>query len=377
MKNIIKLLVPLIILFCLVACDGNANTYDNNEPSTAQCNHVWGEATCKEYAKCKLCDKEKIGFGEHDYSKATCKAPSTCKICGETTGDTLPHTFSRGNCMYRGRCSKCGAEGDFGEHYFSGGTCITKPVCIYCKSEGEYKKHAYVGQTCTEQGVCKICSDTIDAVGHNLIHATCTMPIFCTRCDYTDGEALGHEGQGKCKRCGIATPIQGSGYGDAVISDINFAEDGIHLLHFTHTGRGNIIVHGYDETGDKDHLINEIGNYDGVVVLWGNSPYMFNIKADGQWTYEITKIETTSEKSFSGKGDYVTGIFSTSSGAQIWHFTHDGESNFIVRVVTTDGSRSVVNEIGIYDADQIINIPAGSNAFFEIIADGNWEIYPG
>ena len=128
----------------------------------------------------------------------------------------------------------------------------------------------------------------------------------------------------------------------------------------------------YDASNDKELLINEIGNYDGYVLLLGTSPFAFEITADGSWTYTIERLDKISDTAFAGKGDYVTGLCSLSSGA--WEFTHDGQSNFVVRIYTTDGRDLLVNEIGSYNGKKMVIIPVSSYAFFEITADGNCTI---
>ena len=60
----------------------------------------------------------------------------------------------------------------------------------------------------------------------------------------------------------------------------------------------------------------------------------------------------------------------------VWTFKHDGRSNFIVRLYTAVGTDLLVNEIGSYNGEQIVVIPTGGVAFFEITADGNWSIAP-
>lgn len=205
--------------------------------------------------------------------------------------------------------------------------------------------------------------------------ATCTAASTCSKCDYTEGEALGHEGVGKCTRCGEELPIIGSGRGDSVLSDIVLEAGEIYAMRMTHSGYSNFAVWLYDADDNRDLLINEIGNYTGTVFLDGASPLMLNIEADGDWSYEIYKLEMISQDSFSGKGDYVTGIFYMSGGAQSWHFKHSGDSNFAVWLYTSEGRDLVINEIGMYDADQIVSV-SGSYAFLVINADGEWEIYP-
>ena len=106
----------------------------------------------------------------------------------------------------------------------------------------------------------------------------------------------------------------------------------------------------------------------------GNGPFIFEIESSGSWTYTVEKIGYTNETSFSGQGAYVTEMFSASSGK--WHITHDGNSNFVVWLWTTDGRDLLVNEIGRYDGNRLLSIPSKSNALLVIEADGNWTADP-
>ena len=82
------------------------------------------------------------------------------------------------------------------------------------------------------------------------------------------------------------------------------------------------------------------------MLLGGEAPYAFEITADGTWSYVIERLDKIPDTSFAGKGDYVTGFCALTSGA--WEFTHDGRSNFIVEIYTSDGWDLLVNEIGKY-----------------------------
>ena len=106
----------------------------------------------------------------------------------------------------------------------------------------------------------------------------------------------------------------------------------------------------------------------------GKAPYTFEIEANGSWSYTLERIDQTYTTSFTGHGDYVTDIFSGSSGT--WHFKHIGGGNFIVWLITTDGRDLLVNEIGDYDGNRLLSIPAGSNALLVIKADGTWSAAP-
>lgn len=355
MKKILLCIVVIASLFCLFAC-GDVGT----EEITVQ------NPTVQPKPKCD----------EHHFEYVDCKKPVVCSVCG-TKGALARHSFEGGDCVTAATCIKCGEIGDApAGHKFVGGDCQTEKLCSACGATGELGSHEYSGRDCTTSGVCAICGAEQEPLGHAMKEATCTEPSTCIRCGYSEGDALGHEGQGFCVRCRIEMPIKGSGKGDAVVKDITILESGIYVLHMTHSGRRNFIVHSFDAYGDEELLINTIGKYDGTVWLLGESPLMFNIEADGKWEYEIKRLEKTDDTHFSGSGDFVTNIFSTRSGAQVWHFSYSGDGNFIVRLFTTDGLDYIINEIGDYDADQIITIPAGSNAFFIIKADGEWEIYP-
>lgn len=352
MKKWIALIACAIVL--LTGCaSSSTETYTKEQPETqTECQHKkWSAETCVEL--------------------------STCKSCGITRGHLAEHSFSLkdGTCIERKICRVCGAEGDFGDHSFVGGDCANPSVCEYCGEQGSLGDHKYDReQTCLEGCSCLVCGNALEPLGHDMQEATCEKESTCRRCGYAEGQALGHDGYGLCKRCGNQVPISGSGHGDGVISGITLADGGIYALNMTHNGTSNFIVHSFDASGDEEYLINEIGNYAGAVLFMGQSPMMINIEADGDWTFEVTAIQKTNDVSFAGSGDYITGLFSGAKGARIWHFKHDGSSNFVVWIYTTDGCDLIVNEIGVYDADQVVTVPDGF-AFFEITADGNWEVY--
>ena len=313
----------------------------------------------------------------HEWENATCRTAKTCKSCGETEGEPLEHIWVAATCEEARHCSDCGTtEGAALGHAWVAATCTTKKMCSVCGAEeGKALGHDATGVTCTNDDVCKRCGVTIAAFGHTWTDATCEDPKTCSVCGAEEGKALGHTADvGVCGRCGWEGYKKVTGKGDDV--NVNVAVgDGIYRVHFTHSGRSNFIVHSYDATGDKEYLINEIGKYDGYVLLLGESPYTIEIEADGSWSYTIERLTKTNDIAFSGKGDYVTGLCSISSG--VWKFTHDGDSNFIVHLYTTEGRDYLINEIGEYSGKKLVEVPAGSYAFFEIEADGDWTIEKG
>lgn len=338
--------------------------------------HTWIDATCTMPKTCSECGETEGEALGHKWVDATCTTARTCSVCGETEGEALGHVWADATCTKPKTCNVCGTtEGQPLGHKWVDATCTTPKTCSVCgETEGEPLGHQVEGVSCTEGGVCSRCGEEIPPAGHTWVDATCTEPKTCSVCGETEGEALGHTTQsGKCDRCGLEIYEPYTGKGDDVLTDVNVG-DGIYRAHITNSGSRNFIVKVYDSTNDKDLLVNTIGGYDGYVLLQGTPPYSFEINSSGSWSIQMEKLTTTSESSFSGTGDYVTGVFS--STAKKWHIVHDGSHNFIVKGYSTSGRELLVNTIGSYDGNVLFQVPSGSAAFFEITAGGKWTIEP-
>lgn len=354
MKRILTLLFSLILIVSAVGCDKDIKPANYNVNSTV-CKHEWQEANCKN--------------------------PKICKICGVTDGYPLKHLSSTDNCEQDIICERCGEiiHKAF-PHTFEEATCKSPKHCLLCEySEGEpTSDHDFTEATCKTPKTCKICGKTSGKPSdkHNYSEATCTTPKTCKVCGKTSGKTVDHKLKNHyCVYCGkYIFKIKNSGYGDTAISKIDLGESGLKIIRFKHSGRRNVIVYGYDSNGNKELLINGIGNYDGTVLIPFNGNMILNIEADGSWEYTITELSTTTKTSFSGAGDFVTPIFSENIQG-VWKITHDGKRNFIVYIYTNSDSDLVVNDIGSYSGTKYIDI-SGSGAFFEISADGNWSIEP-
>lgn len=310
----------------------------------------------------------------HTWLEATCTTPKTCSACEEIEGTALGHVWTNATCVRPKTCSVCSAsEGEALGHSWNDATCTKAKTCGICGvEEGEMLGHDAPALTCTADAVCVRCNETIKAPGHSMTEATCTEPAKCKICGEHSGEAIGHTSDsGLCTRCGLEVYKTVNGRGDDVVTDVAVG-DGIYRVHFTHSGRHNIIIKAYDAGNDRELLVNEIGKYDGYVLLSGESPFAFEITADGSWSYTIEPLEKIADTEFAGKGDYVTGLCKLSSG--VWEFSHNGKSNFAVRIYTSDGRDLLVNEIGRYTGKKMVTIPKDSYAFFEISADGTWTI---
>lgn len=372
MKKLNAILLSILIFWILCGCALETGKNDGQQEEPAHV-HTWADATCTEAKHCLECGETQGKPLGHYWANATCTEPKTCKDCGLTDGDPLGHTWIEATCMEPKTCRTCKqTEGQPNGHVWIDATCGSPKICSVCgETEGEALGHDTPNLTCTSDDVCLRCGETVTAPGHTLVEATCIEPAKCSVCGEVLGEALGHTtSSGVCERCGaeVYETIKGSGDDVVALS----TGDGLYRVHFTHSGRRNFIVKAYDNTGDYELLINEIGKYDGYVLLMGESPYNVEITADGGWTLLAERLTATSDTSFSGTGDYVTGLAKISSGT--WELTHTGTSNFIVKLYTTNGVSLVVNEIGRYSGKKVLTIPSKSFSMFEVTADGAWEI---
>ena len=185
-----------------------------------------------------------------------------------------------------------------------------------------------------------------------------------------------------------ATPLpeKVSGHGDSVVTDCTLKR-GPNVFAISHTGTSNFIVRIFDDEGDRDLLINEIGDYRGSVLAFGGTefsnqsigPCTWEIRADGGWTIETT---TPADGRTNGTGDDVT-TCTLASGNNVFNVSHNGESNFIVGIYDQEGSRdTLVNEIGQYDGTVLVRAGDGvldlipGPCTIEINADGSWIIEP-
>lgn len=205
--------------------------------------HVYSCSICK-YTKTDV-----ISAYGHNYEELRVESVPTCQSsginryychCGEYKTELIEpisHNFietvgQQPTCTEHGyndwTCSYgCGSQSDsivipaLG-HTSSNETIIKEATCTengektgVCERCGEsYTStiprtgHTYSEATCTEAPTCH-CGATWGApLGHYLLEADCELPVRCSRCDYTEGEALGHDFDwGSCKRCDLFDPF--------------------------------------------------------------------------------------------------------------------------------------------------------------------------
>jgi len=157
----------------------------------------------------------------HDMQPATCDEPSKCSRCDYTEGEALGHSF--GEYKYDEGSATCTEDGtktakcdncDETHTVTAEDTALGHSFTNYIDNEdAECEKDA------TETATCDRCeeTDTRDqvgtALGHDMQPASCTEASKCSRCDHTEGEALGHnfgeykydEGSAKCGVDGTET----------------------------------------------------------------------------------------------------------------------------------------------------------------------------
>jgi hypothetical protein len=80
--------------------------------------------------------------------------------------------------------------------------------------------------------------------------------------------------------------------------------------------------------------------------------------------------------SFSGRGDKVIQDVKLTAGSSRARLTHNGGSNFIVKMLNDDGQlvSLVVNKIGSYQGSQFLPVKQAGNYAIQIQADGNWKL---
>ncbi len=137
---------------------------------------------------------------------------------------------------------------------------------------------------------------------------------------------------------------------------------GIGLLKITNKGSSNFAVWTYDESGDKDLIVNTIGAYSGTHPLNFMKADQINriqIKSSGSWTVEMDPVTSMFIHSMevpgqsTGKGDDVVWL----TGGEIpdiARIVHVGESNFAVWTLG-DYKDLIVNEIGAYTGETVID----------------------
>jgi hypothetical protein len=166
-------------------------------------------------------------------------------------------------------------------------------------------------------------------------------------------------------------------------SEIFTLKKGLAIFNMKYSGTSNFIIWLLDSNGDKVGLLaNEIGAFNGAQALEipGPGDYILDVDADGPWTVDIAQPETQTAQgtpaSFKGAGKQVSPFLMLKPGLTIFKMTHDGESNFIVTLLDSNGRlvELLTNVIGTFDGSKAVGIQKSGIYCLNIVADGEWNI---
>lgn len=85
------------------------------------------------------------------------------------------------------------------QHDWMEATCLSPKICTKCDAtEGQALGHSWQEATCVAPETCTRCELTEgSALGHDWEEASCTDPKTCRSCSATEGQALGHTWEGE------------------------------------------------------------------------------------------------------------------------------------------------------------------------------------
>ena len=104
-------------------------------------------------------------------------------------------------------------------HIWKEATCESPKTCTKCEAtEGSALGHNWKAATCETPKTCTVCGKTEgEALGHSWKEATCEAPKTCTVCGKTEGPALGHSWKAATcespKTCTVCGKTEGKALG--------------------------------------------------------------------------------------------------------------------------------------------------------------------
>jgi hypothetical protein len=200
-------------------------------------------------------------------------------------------------------------------------------------------------------------------------------------CGVTTGKPI--EYQSCTQQVSEPEPIILSGNGQEATSKF-ILEKGLTIFNMKHDGTSNFAVWLMDSSGRRvDLLVNEIGEFDGskAIGIENAGQYILDIDANGNWEVEIKQPRpitgSSIPKTITGVGQKVTELFYLNTGLIRFEMKHDGNSNFAIWLLNSEGRRIelLVNEIGHFDGSKAVGITEpGGLYLLDIAADGNWQV---
>lgn len=177
-------------------------------------------------------------------------------------------------------------------------------------------------------------------------------------------------------------PIQLSGTGQQATEKFSL-ESGLAIFRMSHSGQSNFAITLLDSNGEiVELLVNEIGSFDGAkaVGIRTKGEHLLDISADGKWSVKIEQPRPLTApsipKSFTGKSQQASELFSMGKGLATFKMTHDGSSNFAILLLDNKGRtvELLVNEIGSFNGSKAVGIARAGIYLLDISADGNWTV---
>ncbi len=220
--------------YSILCYDDTYHWYQCNQCSeiNTKVAHNGGVSTCKEPARCDVCQKEYGGYGTHDdelrhnaemhwfYCSvchrvtekekhhggiATCTKQAECEDCNESYGEKLAHDFAS-QWFYDAdnhyHACACGEHEDVSQHTPNRVTLTeTEPVscsvcdCVLIPATGHINHDYSILQynDTTHWYKCSGCDSKINETSHNGGSATCTERAACAVCGQDYGEAPDHK----------------------------------------------------------------------------------------------------------------------------------------------------------------------------------------
>ncbi len=151
------------------------------------------------------------------------------------------------------------------------------------------------------------------------------------------------------------------------------------VFKMSYSGESNFIVWLVNSSGEKKELLaNEIGTFTGTKgVGLDKGDFVLEVQGEGSWSVTVEQPRPTSveeKTSFSGTGQSLAGPFKL-SGSKTFAMTHTGSSNFIVKILGSDGKLKdlLANKIGDYSGSKLGGSGSGTY-YLDVDADGPWTI---
>jgi hypothetical protein len=161
------------------------------------------------------------------------------------------------------------------------------------------------------------------------------------------------------------------------VAKFSIPQDVPAIATFSHTGTSNFAVWTVGSSGDEQELlVNDIGSYKGTRLFdVEDHSVAFKVTADGSWSIVVKPISMARawnpSTALTGTGDDVVRVAGTLPDLATALIKHSGSSNFAVVTYTALERDLLVNEIGKYSGEVLLD---GSTLLVEVTADGKWSI---